>query len=61
MLGLKLLARLVDSDMYMKAAESGCGVFEMNPGLAAAECRQFTPIVEWVTQTPARNLQAAAA
>jgi chromosome partitioning protein len=48
-LGLKLLGRLVDSDMYMKAAESGCGVFEMNPSLAAAERRQFTPIVEWVT------------
>jgi chromosome partitioning protein len=61
-LGLKLLARVVDSDVYMKAAESGCGVFEMNPGLAVAECRQFTPIVEWVTQAPvALNLRAAAA
>ena len=55
-LGLKLLARLVDSDVYMKAAESGCGVFEMNPGAALAERRQFTPIVEWVTGVPAANL-----
>jgi chromosome partitioning protein len=60
-LGLKLLARLVDSDVYMRAAESGCGIFEMNAGLAVAECRQFTPIVEWLTAAPARNLQAAAA
>lgn len=59
-LGLKLLGRLVDSDIYMKAAESGCGVFEMNPGLSIAERRQFTPIVEWVTDAPVR-LQAAAA
>ncbi len=60
-LGLKLLARLVDSDVYMKAAETGCGVFEMNAGIAIAECRQFTPIVEWVTDVPALNLRAAAA
>src|SRR5213075_2634690 len=55
-LRLKLLARLVDSDIFMKAAESGCGVFELNPGLAMAECRQFTPIVEWVTGAPAQSL-----
>jgi chromosome partitioning protein len=61
-LRLRLLARLVDSDVYMKAAETGCGVFEMNPGLAVAECRQFAPIVEWVTETPAAvTLRAAAA
>jgi hypothetical protein len=46
----------------MKAAETGCGVFEMNPGVAMAECRQFTPIIEWVTETPAAvTLRAAAA
>ncbi|HUQ74287.1 MAG TPA: ParA family protein [Burkholderiales bacterium] len=61
-LRLKLLGRLVDSDVYMKAAETGCGVFEMNPGVAMAECRQFTPIVEWITERPAAvTLRAAAA
>jgi len=60
-LGLKLLARVVDSDVYMKAAEAGCGVFEMNPGVAVAECRQFTPIAEWVTDAPARSLHQVAA
>src|SRR5512138_2824025 len=35
-LGLSVLARLVDSDVYMKTAETGCGVFEMNPALAVA-------------------------
>jgi chromosome partitioning protein len=51
-LGLKLLARLIDSDVYMKSAESGSGIFEMNPGLAVAERKQFMPIVEWVTGEP---------
>jgi chromosome partitioning protein len=50
-LGLKLLARLIDSDVYMKAAESAAGIFEMN-ALASAECRQFMPIAEWVAQEP---------
>lgn len=48
-LKLKLLARLIDSDVYMKAAESGSGIFEMNAGLAVAERKQFLPIVEWLT------------
>ncbi|HET7198047.1 MAG TPA: ParA family protein [Burkholderiales bacterium] len=47
-LALPLLARLVDSDVYLKAAEAGVGIFEMEAGLALAERRQFMPIVEWV-------------
>jgi len=48
-LGLKLLARLIDSDVFLRAAESGAGIFELNPGVAAAERSQFMPIVEWLT------------
>jgi chromosome partitioning protein len=61
-LGLKLLTRLIDSDVYMKAAESGAGIFEMN-AVASAECRQFMPIAEWVAQEPglAQAFQARAA
>jgi chromosome partitioning protein len=44
----KLLARLLDSDMYLRAAESAVGIFEMDPGQTAAERRQFAPIVGWV-------------
>ncbi len=51
-LGLKLLARLIDSDVFLRAAESGAGIFELNPGVAAAERSQFMPIVEWVTDQP---------
>ena len=43
----KLLARLLDSDMYLRAAESAVGIFEMDPGQTAVERRQFAPIVEW--------------
>ena len=45
---IRLLARLLDSDMYLKAAESGVGIFEMDAGQTAVERRQFTPIVDWV-------------
>ena len=61
-LGLELLARLVDSDVYMKAAETGAGIFEMNAA-ASAECRQFMPIAEWAAEQPglAEAFQARAA
>jgi len=45
---IKLLTRLLDSDMYLKAAESGVGIFEMDAGQTAVERRQLTPIVDWV-------------
>jgi len=48
-LNLDLIGRLLDSDAFVRAAETASGIFEMEPGLAGAECRQFTPIVEWVT------------
>jgi chromosome partitioning protein len=44
---LKLLARLLDSDVYLKGAETGVGIFEMEPGVSVAERRQFTPLAEW--------------
>ena len=49
-LELKLLTRLLDSDMYLRAAESGVGIFEMDPGQTAVERRQFAPIVEWAAE-----------
>lgn len=58
-LGLKLLARLVDSDVYLRTAESGTGIFEMNPALAVAECKQFLPIVQWLDAEPILAARAA--
>src|SRR5438309_8182066 len=46
-LSLPFLTRISDSDVYVKAAEAGIGIFEMTP-TALAECAEFMPIVEWV-------------
>jgi hypothetical protein len=34
--------------MYLRAAESSAGIFEMDPAQTLAERRQFAPIVDWV-------------
>ncbi len=47
-LGLPFLTRISDSDVYVKAAESGIGIFEMASSAAAVECSEFMPIVDWV-------------
>jgi chromosome partitioning protein len=52
-LNLPLLARLNDSDVFLAAAESGLGIFEMNFTVSGAECAQFRPITEWVDRQPA--------
>ena len=40
---------LIDSDVYLKAAETGLGIFELD-SLSVAECKQFMPIVEWIEE-----------
>ena len=45
---LKLLARLLDSDVFLRSAESGLGIFELDENLSVSERKQFLPIVEWV-------------
>lgn len=47
-LDLKLQARLLDSDVYLRAAETGIGIFEMEPHQTLSERKQFMPLVEWV-------------
>src|SRR4029077_1629757 len=47
-LGLPFLTRISDSEVYIKAAETGVGVFEMDPSTATSEREEFMPIVEWV-------------
>jgi len=46
-LGLPFLTRISDSEVYIQAAESGRGVFEMDE-IAAAEREEFMPIIDWV-------------
>ena len=46
-LGLPFLTRLADSDVFVQAAESGLGIFELDPVASASERDQFMPIVEY--------------
>lgn len=46
-LGLPFLTRLSDSEVFVNAAETGVGIFEMDSAACAAEREQFMPIVEW--------------
>ena len=43
------MGRLLDSDAFVKAAEAGVGIFEMDDGLSVSERKQFAPIAEWVS------------
>jgi chromosome partitioning protein len=47
-LNLPLVGRLADSDVYVKAAESGVGVFEMEPAVSDDERGQLAPVAQWV-------------
>ena len=47
-LSLPFLTRIRDSDAYIRAAEQGLGVFEMDPPGSTAERQEFLPIVQWL-------------
>jgi chromosome partitioning protein len=47
-LGLTIVTRLSDSEVFVKAAETGVGIFEMDASLSMAEREQFQPLIEWV-------------
>jgi chromosome partitioning protein len=46
-LNLSLVSRLSDSDVFLTAAETGMGIFEMDFAVSAAERQQFLPLAEW--------------
>lgn len=47
-LSLPFLARISDSDTYIRAAEQGVGVFEMDAQASAAERDEMLPLVRWL-------------
>lgn len=47
-LGLPLLTRISDSQVYVTAAETGVGIFEMDAPTTSAEREEFMPIIDWV-------------
>jgi chromosome partitioning protein len=61
-LGITFLGRVTDSDVYVEAAESGLGVFDLPTEAAAAEQREFLPIIRWLQgeqateDTPSSNV-----
>jgi chromosome partitioning protein len=61
-LNMPLLARLPDSEVFITAAETGVGIFEMDFAESAAERAQFQPIAEWVERVlsaQGRNMGAS--
>jgi chromosome partitioning protein len=46
-LKISFLTRVSDSDVYVDAAESGVGVFELPAETAGSEQREFLPVAEW--------------
>ena len=52
-LNLPLLTRLNDSEVFLTAAETGLGIFEMDYAASATERAQFMPIAEWVDRASA--------
>ena len=52
-LNLPLLARVGDSEVFVTAAETGIGIFDMDFAVSATERGQFLPIAEWVDRVPA--------
>jgi chromosome partitioning protein len=47
-LKLTFLTRLLDSEVYIEAGDTGLGIFEMDEALTIRQRREFMPIVEWV-------------
>jgi hypothetical protein len=47
-LGISFLARVSDSDVYVEAAETGMGIYDLPVESCSAELREFLPIVRWV-------------
>ena len=47
-LSLPFLTRISDSDTYIRAAEQGMGVFEMDAFATTAEREEFLPVVRWL-------------
>lgn len=47
-LGLTIVTRIADSEMFVKAAETGVGIYEMDAAYCIAEREQCQPLLEWV-------------
>jgi chromosome partitioning protein len=49
-LNIPVVATLRDSQSYIRAAETGMGIFEMKPYLVREDLDQWLPLLGWLTQ-----------
>jgi chromosome partitioning protein len=49
-LQIPVIATLRGSQVYIRSAETGCGVFEMKPSLVQEDLEQWLPLVGWLAQ-----------
>lgn len=47
---IPVVTTLRDSQVYIRSAESGCGVFEMKPNLVREDLEHWLPLVGWLAQ-----------
>lgn len=57
-LRIPVIATLRDSQAYIRAAESGVGIFEAKPYLVREDLEQWLPLVGWLSQRTPVNIQA---
>jgi len=56
-LNIPVIATLRDSQTYIKAAESGIGIFEMKPYMVREDLDQWTSLVGWLGQRKGLEIQ----
>lgn len=49
-LNIPVIATLRDSQNYIRAAETGTGIFEMKPYLVREDLEQWLPLIGWLSQ-----------
>jgi chromosome partitioning protein len=57
-LQIPVIATLRDSQTYIRAAESGVGIFEVKPYLVREDLEQWLPLVGWLSQRKAVHIEA---
>lgn len=53
-LRIPIVATFRDSQAYIRAAESGVGIFEMNASQVDDDLEQWTPLIDWLARRAAR-------
>jgi len=57
-LRIPVVATLRDSQAYIRAAESGVGIFEMKPAQVAEDLEQWTTLLDWLGKRAPRDAMA---